>query len=115
MIENRLTGMGDGPGSVSPSFFNRRLLLLAQMSGPGLAPPPVTKAERKIMMASGFHLRTRPRMYAMVTLMCGMSALLLQFMLSGASQFKNYAELRLESAVHQSVRAQVEEVAQERK
>ena len=67
------------------------------------------------MMASGFPLRTRPRTYAMVTVMCGMSTLLLQFMLSGASQFKNYAELRLESAVHESVRAEVLEVARERK
>ena len=103
------------PGAFLLPYFNRRLLLLAQMSGPGLAPPPVTKPERKIMMASGFHLRTRPRMCAMVTLMCGISALLLHFMMSGASQFKNYTELRLEYAIHQSVRAEVSEVARERK
>ena len=51
----------------------------------------------------------------MVTLMCGISALLLHFMMSGASQFKNYTELRLEYAIHQSVRAEVSEVARERK
>ncbi|MBT6146478.1 MAG: hypothetical protein HN712_01680 [Gemmatimonadetes bacterium] len=67
------------------------------------------------MMTSDFHLRTRPRMYALVTLMCGTAALLLQFMLSGASQFKNYAELRLESAVHEAVRTEVGEVAQDRR
>ena len=68
-----------------------------------------------MMTLTGFHLRTRPRMYALVTLLCGMSALLLQFMLSGASQFKNYAELRLESAVHESVRTEVGEIAQDRR
>mgnify|MGYP005651091631 FL=1 len=67
------------------------------------------------MMTSGFHLRTRPRMYAIVTLMCGMSALLLQFMLSGASQFKNYAELQLEAAVHESVRTEVGETVNDRR
>jgi hypothetical protein len=53
-------------------------------------------------------------MYAIVTLMCGMSALLLQFMLSGASQFKNYAELQLEAAVHESVRTEVGEAVNDR-
>ncbi len=67
------------------------------------------------MMTSGFHLRTRPRMYAIVTLMCGMSALLLQFMLSGLSEYKNYAELRLEAAVHESVRAHVGETVSDRR
>ena len=83
--------------------------------GPRARPSTSHGGGSKIMMSNGFHLRTRPRMYLVVTLMCGMSALLLQFMLSGASQFKNYAELRLESAVQGAVHTEISEVARDRR
>lgn len=61
------------------------------------------------------HLISRARMYLYVTIACGLSAVLMQLLLSGTGEIKNYAEQRLELAVRDTVRSEVGEVSRSTK
>lgn len=58
-------------------------------------------------MLATYPLKTRARMYLLVTLTCGLAALALQWLLAGAGEMRNYAELQLESAVRGAVQEEV--------
>ena len=60
-----------------------------------------------------FHLRSRTRMYLLVTIACGISAGLMQLFLAGTDEFKNYAERRLEQTVRDAVATEVAEVSRQ--
>lgn len=64
-------------------------------------------------MLATYQLRTRIRMYLLVTLVCGLSALMLQWFLAGADEFRNYAERQLDGAVRAAVHDEVSRMATE--
>ena len=52
-------------------------------------------------------LRTRLRMYLLVTLVCGASALLVEIVVSSTSELRDYANRRIDSAVRKAVQSEV--------
>lgn len=65
------------------------------------------------MGRSVIHLRSRPRMYLIVLLTCGVLALLLQWLVSATTEFSSYADRRIQSAVNGAVKTQVAEVSKD--
>ena len=53
-----------------------------------------------------FHLRTRPRMYVVVAMICGLSALLIELFISGTSDLRDHADRHIDSAVRRAVRTE---------
>ena len=65
------------------------------------------------MGRSVIHLRSRPRMYLIVFITCGVLALLLQWLVSATSDFSSYADRQIQSAVHEAVKTQVAEASKD--
>ena len=63
------------------------------------------------MGRSVIHLRSRPRMYMIVFITCGVLALLLQWLVSATSDFSSYADRQIQSAVNEAVKTQVAEAS----
>ncbi len=63
-------------------------------------------------MLATYELKTRARMYLLLTLLCGVAAGLLQLFLAGTNEFHNYAEQQLDGAVRAAVQEQATEISQ---
>ncbi|MDA0337584.1 MAG: hypothetical protein O2782_20660 [bacterium] len=63
-------------------------------------------------MPASYQLRTRSRMYLLVTLLCGAAAAGLQLFLAGTGEFRNYAERHLDSTVRAAVHQEVTDLSE---
>lgn len=63
-------------------------------------------------MLATYEAKSRIRMYLLVTVLCGAAAALMQVFLAGTSQFSNYAEEQLDSAVRGAVHQEATEISQ---
>ena len=52
------------------------------------------------------------RLYLLIALVCGLSALFMELFSQGTSRFQSYAEQRLDDAVRRAVRSEVQELAE---
>ncbi len=62
-------------------------------------------------MPATYQLRTRLRMYLLVTLLCAAAAAGLQMFLAGTGEFRNYAERQLDSTVRAAVHQEVTDLS----
>jgi len=52
-------------------------------------------------------MRSRLQMYLLVTLICGASALAIEFLLTSTRDLRGYANRQIDSAVHKAVQSEV--------